>query len=315
MNNLQFIEFDDVHRLSPWPGLIEAMAQAHQRPRALATQCRLTQPREGGQADMLVLVPAWEKDRALGVKIVTSFPENTVRHGLATVGSLYILFDAATGKPRTIIDGEALICRKTAADTALGVRQLAPPGAQRMLLFGAGALAPYVVEAVRAVRPGLREIRIWNRSRDKAAALAEHLRDASVSVTVCDDPEADQAWADIVIAATMASTPLVHGARLKPGAHVGLIGSFTPEMREGDDELLRRARIYVDDWAVLDCSGEFLEPLAAGVIERADIRGDLFDVCGLEPPDTGAQPITLFKNGGASHLDLITASHIVSNVV
>lgn len=307
MSGIPFLDAAEVHRRAPWDRLIDALEEAHRRPRIQTGQLRLMQEHAGHQPDVLILAPAWDDGQALGVKLVTSFPRNPDRHGLTTVGSIYVLFDPATGKPRLLLDGEALIFRKTAADTALGARLLSRPDARRMLMLGAGALAPHVIAAIRHVRPGIEAIRIWNRTPQKAEALAADCRAQGLPAWACTDAPAAQAEADIVIAATMAEAPIVHGDLLRPGTHVGLIGSFTPQMREGDDTLLRRAKIYVDDPSAVEKSGEFTGPLADGLIARADILGDLYDLCQGRCPMPEARDITLFKNAGASHLDLVTA--------
>lgn len=309
---MRMIDAATVHRLLDWPGVIEALRRSHCGPAPKAARAVLDEPREGGLPNMLLAQPAWQPGEALGVKLVTSFPGNVAVYGLPTVDALYLLFDPATGKPRALIDGEALIFRKTAADSALGASFLAPPDAGRLLMVGAGALAPYLIEALLTVRPTLTEIRIWNRTPARAERLAADLRKRGVAAEAVEDLADALPWADIVMAATMAAQPLVAGASLKPGTHVGLVGSFTPDMREGDDALLRRARIYVDDYGCLERSGEFVEPLRSGVIDRAAVRGDLFALCrgGVEPSPPAAD-VTLFKNGGAAHLDLFVASHLM----
>ncbi|MBC2885741.1 ornithine cyclodeaminase [Ochrobactrum sp. CM-21-5] len=306
MTAISFLDAAAVHRRAPWGTLINALETAHLRPRILTGQLRLVQERLSRQPDVLILAPAWDDGQALGVKLVTSFPGNS-EHGLSTVGSVYVVFDQATGRPKMLLDGEALIFRKTAADTALGAQLLSRPNARRLLMLGAGALAPHVIAAIRHVRPSIEDIRIWNRTHEKAEALAADCRTRGFPASACNDADAAQAEADIVIAATMAEVPIVHGARLRPGTHVGLIGSFTPQMREGDDLLLQRAKIYVDDPSALEKSGEFTGPLARGVITRSDILGDLYDLCQNRCIMPEPDDITLFKNGGASHLDLITA--------
>jgi ornithine cyclodeaminase len=310
---MNMIDAAAVHRLLDWSGLVEALRRSHRLPAPKTARAVLEQPRASGQPNMLLALPAWQEGEALGVKIVASFPGNVADYGVPTVDALYLLLDPNTGKPQAIIDGEALIFRKTAADTALGADFLAPPHAERLLMVGAGALAPYVIDAIRAVRPSVREIRVWNRTPERADALAARLRGAGQDASATADLDASLPWADIIISATMAEAPLVRGACLKPATHVGLIGSFTPRMREGDDALLRRAEIFVDDYGCLERSGEFIEPLKTGVIARAAIRGDLFALCRDEVvlPAPGDR-VTLFKNGGAGHLDLFVASHLMA---
>lgn len=311
---MRMVDAETVHRLLDWPSAIEAMRLGHLKPRPKIARLALDQPREGGHPDMMLAVPAWQASEALGIKVVTSFPRNVEAYGLPTVDALYLIFDPHNGKPQAVIDGEALIFRKTASDTALGASFLAPPNAERMLMVGAGALAPYVIAAMRAVRPSLKHVAIWNRTPARAEALAESLQETGTAAEACTDLAAELPRADIVISATMAEQPLIRGDLVAPGAHVGLIGSFTPQMREGDDELLRRAAIFVDDYACLERSGEFIEPLKSGVIAREDISGDLFALC----RDQASAPVdgrpTLFKNGGAGHLDLFLASHLLGRL-
>ncbi|MXQ10548.1 ornithine cyclodeaminase family protein [Microvirga makkahensis] len=294
-----------------WSDAIEAMRLGLQKAKPKIARLALDQPREGGHPDMLLAVPAWQKREALGVKIVTSFPGNVEVYGQPTVNALYLVFDPLTGQPKAVMDGESLIFRKTASDSALGASYLASPSAERLLMVGAGALAPYVIDALLSVRPSLRDIRVWNRTPERAAALAAKLRAAGRQAEAVHDLDAALPHADIVVAATMASVPLIKGELVAPGAHINLIGSFTPEMREGDDELLRRACIFVDDYSCLERSGEFIEPLRTGVISRSEIHGDLFALCrGEIVPTLGSAP-TLFKNGGGGHLDLFLASHVL----
>jgi ornithine cyclodeaminase len=311
---MRMVDADTVHRLLDWPGAIEAMRRGHLKDKPTIARLALDQPHAGGHPDMMLAVPAWQAGEALGIKVVTSFPRNVEAYGLPTVDALYLVFDPLTGKARAVIDGEALILRKTASDTALGASFLAPPDAKRMLMVGAGALAPYVIAAMRAVRPSLNHVSIWNRTPERGRALAATIRETGIAAEACLDLDAELPRADIVISATMASEPLVKGDLVAPGAHVGLIGSFTPQMREGDDALLRRAAIFVDDYACLERSGEFIEPLRSGVISRDDIRGDLFALCRGEASAPADGRPTLFKNGGAGHLDLFLASHLLGRL-
>jgi ornithine cyclodeaminase/alanine dehydrogenase-like protein (mu-crystallin family) len=309
---MKMIDSATVHRLLDWPGLISALRRSHCQSKPKTARVALEQPREGGHPNMLMVLPAWQEGEALGVKIVTSFPGNVAVHGLPTVDALYLLLDPETGAPQAIIDGEALIFRKTAADSALGADFLASPGVERLLMVGAGALAPYLIEAILAVRPSICEIRVWNRTEERAEALAAQLRNAGRNATADGDLDRALPWAEMVIAATMATQPLIRGEFIRPGTHVGLVGSFTPDMREGDDVLLRRSEIFVDDFGCLERSGEFIEPLKSGLIERRSITGDLFALChGTVKPARTGDGITLFKNGGAGHLDLFVASHLM----
>lgn len=313
---MQTVEAARVHALLEYPGLIAAFRQAHLggMPKH-GGRYIFTEPNPGAQADALILLPAWQPGEGILVKMVTSFPLNRERHDTATVQSLYVYLNGATGVPEAAIDGEALIFRKTSADSALGASILAREDAEDFLLIGAGGLAPYLVRAHLTVRPGIRRVTVWNRTAAKAARLAAALADEGIPAGFTEDLDAAVARADIISSATMATTPHLKGQLLKEGAHVDLVGSFTPEMRESDDDVLRRAKVFVDHRQTTERSGEFLGPIARGVIALSDVRGDLFElVQGRVPGRTDARDITLMKNGGGAHLDYYVTKYLMDRL-
>src|ERR1700719_3881861 len=214
--------------------------------------------------DTLLIMPAWRVGGCLGVKLVTVFPSNAGQ-GESAVHATYALFDATTGLPLAVLDGTDLPRRRTAAASALAARYLAPPDATRLLMVGTGGLAPHIIESHAAVRP-ISSVRVWGRRMEAAEAVAREFTDRPYAVEAVSDLPAAVGWADIISCATLAETPIVHGAWLRPGQHLDLIGSFTPAMREADDGALARARIYVDSAAALAQSGELLHGFASGVI-------------------------------------------------
>ena len=136
------------------------------------------------------------------------------------------------------------------------------------------------------------------------------MADDVAGLQVADNLEAAVRAADVICTATMSTAPLVLGAWLQPGQHLDLIGSYTPNMREVDDLAMRRARIFVDARATtVDHIGELMDPIASGAITKADILADFYQ------PDlfkrTSDDQITIAKNGGGAHLDLMTAAYIL----
>ena len=123
------------------------------------------------------------------------------------------------------------------------------------------------------------------------------------------------ATADIVSSATMSHDPVVLGNWVKSGTHVDLIGAFKSDMREADDALLKNALIFVDSYdTTLEHIGELKIPLEIGVISRKDLCGDLNDIVSRKATRSNANQITLFKNGGGAHLDLMTAKILLEVV-
>ena len=226
-----------------------------------------------GSAGTLLLMPAWRPGEALGVKIVTVFPDNA-RRSLPSVYGTYLLLDAATGMPRAMLDGTALTLRRTAAASALAAFHLARRDSAVHLMVGTGALAPHLIAAHRAMRP-IRETLIWGRDPAKAAALAANLAGSGTAAIAVPDLAEAAATSDIITCATLSREPLVRGAWLKPGTHLDLVGGYRPDMREADDDAIRRARVFVDTEAALHEAGDIVQPLRSGVLTRDGIAGDL----------------------------------------
>jgi ornithine cyclodeaminase len=265
-----------------------------------------------GSGDSLLLMPAWRPGGGIGVKLATVFAGNAERN-LPAVHACYILFDA-NGAPRAMLDGNELTLRRTGAASALAAKYLARADAERLLMVGTGELATHVVLSHATVRP-IKSVRIWGRRPEKAREVAAALRDESFSVDICEDLETGVGWADIISTATLSHAPLVHGSWLRPGQHLDLVGAFRPNMREVDDEAMKRADLYVDTRAgALTEAGEFVQTLAAGLIQPEDVRGELSElVRGAVPGRRDVNAITLFKSVGTAIEDLAAAELAVDN--
>jgi ornithine cyclodeaminase len=309
---LRFYSAAQVHAALDWERLAEALAAAF----AAGAQVPLRHAHRLGDADTLLLMPAWRDDSSgeLGVKIVTVMPGNAAR-GAATVNALYLLLDRASGEPRALLDGEALTLRRTAAASALAARHLARDAAANLLVIGTGKLAPFLARAHCALRPRLARVRIWGRRAQAAQMLAQRLRDEGLPAEAAVDLQAAVREAHIVSCATTATAPIVHGAWLAPGTHLDLVGGFTRAMREADDAAVARARIFVDTYAgALAEAGDLAVPLEQGVIARAQIEAELAQlVRGEKPGRRGDDEITLFKSVGTALEDLAAAQLVVAS--
>ena len=265
----------------------------------------------GGAGATHLLMPAWSAGAPgpgayVGTKIVDVFPDNG-RLGLPAVLGVYVLQSGETGAPLAVIDGTRLTHRRTAAVSALGADILARPAASRLVIVGAGALAPVLARAHAAVR-ALSHIAVWNHRPAGAERLAATLRSEGFPAEAVTDLEAAVRAADIVCCATLSSVPLIRGAWLAPGQHVDLVGAFTMAMREVDDACLRGARVFVDTPAALTEGGDVAIAIRDGVLRDADVLADLAALCaGSHPGRGGAGEVTLFKAVGTAVADLATA--------
>lgn len=287
--------------------LIEAIREAFALGAPVPVRHHHTMPRAGEPDATLLLMPAWSGDDALGVKIVTVYPGNGAR-ALPAVMASYLLLDGATGQPRAFLDGPELTARRTAAASALASRFLSRAESESLLMVGTGVMAPHLIRAHATVRP-IRRVRVWGRTPDKAADLAKRLDREGFKVEAATDLEAAVKSADIISCATLSRAPLVHGCWLKPGQHVDLVGAFTPEMRETDDEAVARARIFVDTrGGAIKEGGDIVQAIKSGAIDETRVEADLFDLAqGRHPGRTAATDITLFKSTGTAIEDLAAA--------
>ncbi len=274
--------------------------------------------RPGGSDATFLLMPAWTDFGAqghldsgyLGVKTVTIFPDNGEK-GLPSVMGVYLLLSGKTGEPLAVIDGQALTAWRTAGASALAASYLAREDAHRLLMVGAGTLASFLIKAHAAVRP-INDVVIWNRSPERAQKLSQSLSRPDFRVVATDDLEEAARGADIISCATISETPLIQGRWLRPGTHVDAVGAFRPDMRETDDDVIRRARVFVDtrEGATKE-GGDIAQPLADGVLAPDDIAGDLYDLCrGERAGRRFYDQITFFKSVGAALEDLVTAQFV-----
>lgn len=266
-------------------------------------------PKDNQQNTML-LMPAIKTGELAGVKIVNVSPLNTERN-LPSIQGIYYLLDATTGEPKAIFDAKSLTNWRTAATSALAATYLATKEASSLLMIGTGVLAPFLVRAHQSARP-IKELFVYGRSTEKAEAVIEEVGGSFESATVVEDLADAIPKADIISAATLTEEPLIYGEYLRPGQHIDLVGAFKPTRREADDEVIRRAEIYVDslDTAPKE-AGDLAIPLSKGVIDISDIRGDLFQLCkGQVLGRSSKEEITVFKCVGHALEDLVAAQLI-----
>jgi ornithine cyclodeaminase len=262
-------------------------------------------PRAGEPDATLLLMPAWMGNGSHGgVKIVNVVPGNAAR-GLAAVTASYLLFNETTGAHVALFDGGVLTGRRTAAASALAASMMARADSHTLLVVGAGHIGSQMPWAYRAVLP-IDRVLVWNSTPTRAGHLVDQLRDKGIAAEARTDLEAAVGEADVISCATLSTTPLIHGDWLKPGQHLDLVGSFTPNMREADDRAMARGRVFVDGPAAAIESGDIKGPMASGALK--EIAGTLYDLCGGRVGGRrSAADITVFKSVGLAVEDLATA--------
>ncbi|WP_163847550.1 ornithine cyclodeaminase family protein [Pseudooceanicola aestuarii] len=295
-----FITFEQGESVLDWIALSDAIAAGHDLPKAEIGDTFLYR----GE-DTLLSRSAWITGLGVAVKTATIFPGNKAQ-GRPAVNGATNLFSDETGMLDASIDFHLITKWKTAGDSLLAARRLARPDSRRILLIGAGTVATNMRAAYATAFPDA-EFTVWNRSPAGAEAMAS----AHPGMQIATSLEQAVARADIICCATMATEPVLRGAWLQPGQHVDLIGAYHAGMREADDDALRRASLFVDSRdTTLDHIGELKTPLADGVITPDDIRADYYQLGTFARQSE--DEITLAKNGGGAHLDLMVARHILT---
>ena len=304
---MQHITYDAVNARLTWPDAMRALEDGHRAPRAELGDLFV------GPSDATLLNrAAYIEGLGYGVKAVTVYGANPQR-GLPTVQGAMFLLAPEDGQLRAILESRLVTEWKTAADSVLGARLLARSDARRLLIVGAGTVAASLVRAYSVGFPALDTIQVWARRAEQAEALVAKMQGEGFDIKAVQDLPEAAGQADIISTATMARAPVLLGDWIVPGTHVDLIGAFKADMREADDGLMRKARVFVDSReTTLHHIGELMMPLASGALAESDVLADFYDLVGGAPGRTDREQITVFKNGGGAHLDLMMARYIAS---
>lgn len=309
---MRLISFEEADPVLNWTETADAIENGHKLASAEIGDLLLT-----SNDKSLLSRGAWIEGLGIALKSVTVFPENPSKNPPEpSVQGAMLIFDPENGSLKSIVDGPLVTKWKTAGDSVLGARLLARSDAKSYLVIGAGTVAKSLLEAYREIFPSLEKFTIWNRNQKKAEKLANEMNDMGLAVSVATNLEDAVRAADIISTATMTKTPILKGEWVREGTHVDLIGAYRPDMREGDDELIKKGRLFVDARkTTIGEIGELIMPMANGVITEKDVLGDLNDLCKGAPARQSSKDITVYKNGGGAHLDLMTGAMIVNKLM
>ena len=293
------ISYQDCDPILSWRGLTNAIQLGHELNKAEISDTFLYR-----RDDTLLSRSAWIDGMGIAVKCATIFPGNKNLKKPAINGAVN-LFDDKTGQLSAVIDFHLVTKWKTAGDSILAAKLLARPNSRNILILGAGTVAYTLRQAYGNFFPDA-HFSVWNRTSWRAEKFAANFPN-TMAVNYLEKAISN---ADIISAATMSSEPLINGKWLKPGQHIDLIGAYRPDMREADDITLKRSKIFVDSFeTTIDHIGELKIPIASAAIEREDVLSDFYNIEAFHR--SSDDEITLFKNGGGAHLDLMTAHFIL----
>jgi ornithine cyclodeaminase len=305
---IPFISGEELRAKLPYPKVAEALKRAFDS--GITAPPRHVHSMGGAEAEkLLALMPSWSEAHGLvGLKLFTYFPNNR-QIDLPVIHSLYIAVDGQTGMVRAIIDGGMLTNIRTASLSALAATYLARPDSRTLLVVGTGELASHLALAHTAVQ-SLKRVLVWGRRLDAARDLAHSLSAQGLDAEAVESLQEGLSAADVVVAATSSTSPLIKRCDVKAGTHLSLLGGFTPKMREVDDDLVASARIVLETIeGVSSTAGDIVGPLSSGAIQRSQLTAELRDlVSGAQPGRQSPQQITLFKSVGDAREDMCAAA-------
>ena len=304
---MRTITFEDADPLLSWNSVGDALYAGHQLARAEVGDLLLQV-----EPNALLSRAAWIPGLGMVLKSMSVFPQNvSANPHLPSIQGGVLLFDDKNGSLVAVIDGVLVTKWKTAGDSVLGAKLLANPLPKTHLMVGVGTVALSVIDAYREVFPSIDRFIICNRTVSNARKFVEAMQHKVSGIEVMENLGEACGEADIITCATMAIEPILKGEWIKAGTHVDLIGAFKPNMREADDSLLMISELFVDSRdTTIGHIGEIDIPLNAGIITLENIRGDLYDLCNGSAGRGSRESITVFKNGGGAHLDLMTSMMI-----
>jgi ornithine cyclodeaminase/alanine dehydrogenase-like protein (mu-crystallin family) len=215
--------------------------------------------------------------RHIVLKVATGFYRNRSR-GLPSGDGMFLLLDAETGVPDLLLEEHGYLTDfRTAAAVALTLKYLAPRDAREALLVGAGALARLTARAMIAEMP-LERLTLWNRTPERAAALAAEL---APTVPTRVAPALEHAVRDhrVIVTATASTTPVVQAAWVNAGTHLTSVGTGSPEKIELEPALLAKAdKLVADRVSQTARYGNLHHALAARAVTKAQVYGELGDL-------------------------------------
>lgn len=256
----------------------------------------------------LRVMPSFSEELGMaGTKIVNVHPDNP-KLNLPTVGAVIVLNDAKTGAPLALMDGTYITGMRTGAAGAVASKYLAKRGAKTLGVVGAGRQALFQIAATAGVLK-LQEVFVYDVNEKNIETLSAELEKIGIKIKKASLEEVSKQ--DILTTTTPSRNPVIKNDFVVPGMHINAVGADAEGKEELDPEVLKRAKIIVDDWAQASHSGEINVPVSKGIITKNDIYGSLGEVvAGIKKGRENNEEITVFDSTGLALQDLFTAAMV-----
>ena len=267
--------------------------------------------------DLRVMPSYLEEFDISAVKIVNVHPNNPAKYNLPSVMATVILVDPKNGEPLAMMGGTWITAMRTGAAGGVAAKYLARAGSKVIGIAGAGVQARTQLMALKKVLKKIEEVRVTDIIKASREKYAEEMSEKlGLNVRAVNNIEETVRGADVVVTVTPTRVPIVKSEWIGPGTHINAIGADAPGKEELDPELLKRAKIVIDDWEQASHSGEINVPLAEGVITKENIWGEIGEiVAGLKLGRTSPDEITVFDSTGLAIQDAVTANLAYKNAL
>lgn len=310
---MKIVEKEEVFRRLTMPVCIDLMREAFRLLETGSARQPVRSMTRFLQGEVFGFMPAYlGSTDYFGAKVVNAMPQN-VGTGYPSHNGYVIVFESVHGQCVGLADAGAITQIRTGAVSAVATDLLARQNVSSLALIGAGAQARSHLEAMLCVRPGIRQVRVYDIRPEAAHRFRQEMEARfPVSITVCGSVQETVADADIVCTVTPSKEAYLEADWIKPGAHVNAVGTFSPTTREVTSELVRRSRLYADQVeAMKKESGEYLVPLQEGLITEDHIRGSIGQLLlGRAEGRTDDADITLFDALGLAVEDVICGRYL-----
>ncbi len=249
-------------------------------------------------------------DGSAGIKWVCAYPKNREKN-LPSVMAIVILCDPNSGCPLAIMDGTHITNMRTGAAGGVAVKYLARKGSSVIGMVGAGVQAETQLLAISEVLPKIEEVKIFDQQREASLRYAKEMG-VKLNINIRPVEIIEEATdADIVITITSSKRPVVKKEHIRPGTHINAIGADAKGKQELEPDVLRNAKIIIDDIEQASHSGEINVPLSEGLIKVADIYGTLGEiVASMKRGRENDEEITIFDSTGLAIQDITCAKFV-----
>jgi len=254
------------------------------------------------------LPATFKTDKVCGVKWVSVFPPNPIRHGLQNLTAVIILSEIEHGFPIAFMEGTLCSNLRVGTVGAVAAKYLAKADSETIGFIGAGEQAKMHLIAMKGALPSLATCRVGGKTADEEA---EFVREMSAILpemrfeTAETDLQRAVDGADVIVTATSAQAPLLKAAWMKPGAFYSHVGGWEDEYAVAK----QCDKIVCDDWETVKHRTQTLSRMYKdGELADTDITCNLGDlVTGRVRGRESAEQRIYFNAVGLAYVDIAIA--------